>query len=933
MPKVKNIQTGEIQDVTDDQLGVTLASGEYEPEQGSRVAVVNEFGEIGTVDASEVMSGASDQSGMRIATPQEIAEQRKQQEYGEGLATLQAGAEGVARGATVGLSDALLTGLGVSSEGLLERQERNPIASGGGEAVGIVGSVLLSGGVGGTGQAAGRGALATAARMTPAGLLARGGMVAERELAQIVGKSVAGRALTAGALGVSEGAAYGAGEAVSEAALGDHELTAERLLASAGHGAIWGGAAGGLMSLAGSGIKAAAKKIKPKNFEQVDRELMQDFGLSVVKHVDVEAEIATKAQRASSVIDSIDATAEQKGFLRRQISRVQEFADGRRAVRQLDDTLDEQAENVTRWVTRAEEISDEVLYDDLTIASKIKSMATIAKNDAKVDVRSLANHIDESMQRTMDKYNEVVYDKNGFGYDPFEISTIKRVKKEYDTQLHRAKKLVREGDIHDNIEELLGLWDQSKRNLGKIDDALERNGFGRRPMGQDFKEYYMNTLREEMVDEALLGDAAKIQRAWNEAFTESIDVRRPYANYFLTDAGGKKKAGGFGNVRVGDYDKIQTAVKNAHRDINLRQSILRRSSEAQANLLDTLSSFNVKVNPKTLKLVQEARELSDNILKSMDTAADAASRADKYKRAIADAEDLPGAAKAIKTLAWAADRGEQVFSESFNGKLRGLYEEYFTSQNKRAAAIKGVNKRADSVMNTTRKAVDKFFTRGKRAAVPLVVTQRDKGDSLNARYKSTIERHDAILGNQGLIAERASQMLDAGITPNTSMALTSSALRAADFLKSKQPTPNTRPSDVFARLDKRQRAADSEIAKYLRYVEGVENPVESIKRFGESGDMPRETAEAIRTVYPKLFADLETKITKKLVDAKEPLPYGDLMRLSLILDRPLHPSLEGSYIAMCQSTHQQKRNDTVAPSRRSMPDTSEHYLSPSQRLG
>lgn len=941
MSKVKNIETGEIQEVADSNLGALLETGRYAPEEGARVAVVDELGKIGTIDASEYMSKNISQAGMRIATPQEVEEQRKEQEYGNSLATLQATAEGVARGTTVGLSDLLLKNLGVSAEGLRERKERNPIASTTGEVGGVIGSAVFTGGAFGV---AGTGAKTAAGRLgagllgsTPAGLVARGGMAAEEGLARLVGEGVLRKALTTAAVGAGEGAIYGAGEAVSESALGDHELTAERLLASAGKGALWGGGGAGLASLLSSGVKAGVSKIRPQKIEEVDRQLMKDFGIGgkagdVKTVAKIEDSIAENSAKAARELDNVVATAEQKGAVKRYLAKADEFVQNRRAFRKLDDTLDSHAEDITRRVSRLEEIRDKTLYDDLIISNKIKTMARVAREDPAIDLVRLGNHIDESMTKTWQKYNNIINNTEGV-YSTYETGVVKRYKGNLDKQLFRAKKLVREGDPADSLEELLGLWDQSKRDVGNITENLGK--YENRIMGKELKSYYVNELRADMIDEGILGKASEIQKAWNSAWEQDLDVKSAYDRFFLADAGGKKKTGGFGQVKVGDINKIKPAIRGAAEDLNLYNTILRRSAKAQSELLETLSKYNAFVDEKTLRLAQEARDISDEILISMDNAASTSLKAGAYKKAIEEAEDIPLWSRVVKTFAWAADRGYQLDDKLISGKIQATINEAIGKGREQSAVIRSINKKTSSAANVTKRAVDGFFSAGKRAKraiAPIAATQADKKQDINTRYKETIKRHSEVLSNIPLIAEKAGSIVDSRITPNTSLAMSTTAVNAASFLRSKQPTPNTKPSDVFAHLDDRQRVADSEIAKYLRYVDGVENPMDAIRQFGETGDMPRETAEAIRTVYPKLFEEFETKITERIIDATEPLPYVDLMRLSTVLGRAMHPSLEGSYIAMCQSAHRARANEMMSPSRRSMPDTSKNYKTQGQRL-
>jgi len=243
------------------------------------VALVNEAGEVGTLPAAEAKKAIA-AGGARPATPQEYEDAKEgarrsdlQERYGTSPLDM-AGAKvaGVARGLTLGLSDpaalAAAEAFGGQSarEGLRERlsayREVSPYLSGEGEAVGMALPMLVGspGAAAAAGESAiGRGVLGGIRGLgAPARFMGAAGEAAEAAAARTVlaqGDGLAARlgakALTGAARGAVEGGIYGAGHDVSEAALGDHELTAQKLVAGMGADALLGGIIGGGAGIAG----------------------------------------------------------------------------------------------------------------------------------------------------------------------------------------------------------------------------------------------------------------------------------------------------------------------------------------------------------------------------------------------------------------------------------------------------------------------------------------------------------------------------------------------------------------------------------------------------------------------------------------------------------------------------------------------------------
>jgi hypothetical protein len=193
------------------ELGARFLKGDLQL-LGQAYPLVGQDGQVWDTPAEGVADAL--RRGYRLATKAELV---RADAPGQNLQAL---AEGVLNGATFGLGGKLLVELGEDPDAIVARAEANPVMNFGGQLLGAGVAGVATGGFGVAGTAA-RLATAAGAGARTAGFV--GGVAA----------------------GAVEGALYGAGNAVSEAALGRTDLTAERLLAGAGAGSFWGAAAGG----------------------------------------------------------------------------------------------------------------------------------------------------------------------------------------------------------------------------------------------------------------------------------------------------------------------------------------------------------------------------------------------------------------------------------------------------------------------------------------------------------------------------------------------------------------------------------------------------------------------------------------------------------------------------------------------------------------
>jgi len=287
--------------VAPEAVGEAVAKGQAFFKKGAQVYAQNPDGELVTVSAEDARK-----PGYTVLTQDQVRREVNRKKYGKDAGDVAlATAAGAARGLTLGGSDAVLAGLGGDDtrRALQGLREANPIASGVGEVAGAVAPVVLSGGTsaGASGASLGArlgGGAATAVRTAgaaPRAAAALGGMV-ERGVARGLsavgyeGTSVASRAaagaLKTGAAGAAEGALYGGAQAANDAVLNGDKITAEKIVAGMGRGALFGGGIGGALGAAGPLVAGAASKLRPSK-ETLTEIAREQAGRSVMRGADM----------------------------------------------------------------------------------------------------------------------------------------------------------------------------------------------------------------------------------------------------------------------------------------------------------------------------------------------------------------------------------------------------------------------------------------------------------------------------------------------------------------------------------------------------------------------------------------------------------------------------------------------------------------------
>jgi hypothetical protein len=109
--------------------------------------------------------------------------------------------------------------------------------------------------------------------------------------------------------------------------------------------------------------------------------------------------------------------------------------------------------------------------------------------------------------------------------------------------------------------------------------------------------------------------------------------------------------------------------------------------------------------------------------------------------------------------------------------------------------------------------------------------------------------------------------------------------------------------------------SDMEMRGWARYVAAVEDPHGIVERLA-TGEVTPEDAEAMRSVYPEMYAQVQTEIMGQLGELRARLPYQRRLALSIFSGVPVDPALDPRVLAVLQGSFASSKE---APAERMAP--------------
>jgi hypothetical protein len=139
------------------------------------------------------------------------------------------------------------------------------------------------------------------------------------------------------------------------------------------------------------------------------------------------------------------------------------------------------------------------------------------------------------------------------------------------------------------------------------------------------------------------------------------------------------------------------------------------------------------------------------------------------------------------------------------------------------------------------------------------------------------------------------------------------AARRVTFLASKLP----RRPDAFGLQvgPDRWQPSDMEMRTFARYVAAVEDPGAIVERLAD-GSVTPEDAEAMKSVYPEMFADIQQQILQQLPALRATLPYQRRLAFSVFSGVPVDPALDPAVLTRLQASFEMEegtQGGTQAP--------------------
>lgn len=901
---------GRVLDLPDEQAWKGLQGGEFGLEPGAEVPVRNQIGGVVKVKAEDLGAALNQQYQPASEAEWKQAEQRAEHETLPGFVASNAAA--LARGGTLGISDAAIVGIGgkQAQEALNAYRDIFPVSNTISEVGGALVPMFLSGG--GSAAATGTELAATGAR--EASLLGRGlqaggrlltapvrwqqglGTLAEHGAQALLGApEAAGFASRAArtiipdmARGVAEGAVQGIGNSITEHALGNKDLTVEGLISNIGHGAIMGGALGGGIGTLRFGAGEAKGLIARMLSGGATDSLPSGRGVSTESNTsagvrstdDLNVNVGG-TQLKATLSDIHTAThgtdPEVAAALRSQERRAIGL---RNADTEADRLAMQAAEHYNKGSAATDVIQDQVLRG----TAKDAQMAKL---------------VDETrIQPALQQSHAVLEDLNSFrdalAKDPLVdkklLGRVNQLADGWNIKLSQAA-AAEEGAVGKLFAEL----DNLKYDIGKL--ASKTKG----QYGAMLEGLYNDSVKVALENEAAWSKAALSQQTINPVYSKWIGLQRRASDIVEYGTGLKKASDSFDEL----YQADPSAYKSTFKQIGGAESyakmqVLRDAADAQRELAEATEKA-YKLTPAQKSLVEDMRKSTEayhGVVREADSNMGLIRKfaEDEAKTVNPVAESVRGIPGAGPVLSMVLSTGPVSVARRTDAVL---------ALGQRIKTLVGIESIAKASSQAATESVKQIFTTpvqrvqgpGKReasfsAVSPAIkllgATREDRQKSYEQRRKeleATVKDPTRAMRAANHIAQDAPQLAEL---------LAKKLYEQSAYLLSKAPVQRPKsPAQPNIKLP----ASDGDIAKFAQVLAAVDDPKMVMEAIGK-GTATKDMIRAFKDNNAQTYKAMQEAVQKHVdaMDARgESLPYEQRVKLSALLDIPADPSFEPSF--------------------------------------
>jgi hypothetical protein len=826
-----------VENIPEDQVTEAVGSGQYAFRKGVTIPVLDTLGARYDMPAESAPEAFA--SGWRYETKQDseryhtakIAEEKAKAFDAPVTAAL----AGAARSASFGLSDAISSAAGFG-EDLAALEKANPTASVVGEIAGAL-----------TPSAPIRGA-AKLSEMAAARLLTKG----------TTSGKIASELVRKGAGSAVEGAFYGAGELVSEAALGDPNLTAENALATLGLNVIGGGVAGTLIPLGAKGISKAKEGLRS----------------ALVDSLNVPGRTG---EAYAKVLSTLRVTKPEQKEILEEIFKAENAGVREKILAYSDDPMRMQKEayDVVKGIDEVGKYEADILGKARSKArTKLERVKYLSGKEAIDDVQPVVDAIDNALMTATGKRQAA--------FKGYLAPDLELIKTNLLTDVSTAKNAA---DIHEFVH-------KARMDLDARFKPLKKDMSVEATETRNLVKGIRDNLQEFLYSEKMFKEIATDFKQADVAFSKYLSAKENFQKLFtdkVNTFGGPQRV--LSEMKAGKFIKGgERAVQHEAAVADLQSAIKELSTTAASvsGIADHAATANIAMDSLQNKLdglkdirkaVRAMDALESYTGKSLYGAMGGMMLGTILGGGVAGtAAGLAGAALANPKTAMRylvkLERGNVLASEAADSAAKKMFG------------------RANA------KSFEEVATRVRPITIKELVDDEDREnnqneiDALRTRLQNEMD-----LQNSDMQMRAELPLMDE-IAPSTYAAMVTKKAQVSEFLFNMLPAQND--AGAFpepATMTDRQRAKFEHAATVAHF------PGTIYKEMA-SGWINPETVTVLASLYPGLLNDIRTKVLDEIATDSKKIGYNQRLQLSKLLGIPTTANMQN--MAAIQAAHVQQ---------------------------